>query len=110
MSKYLLGFDKEKQRKTVWHQQHDGTILIESIQDNTDLIELNKKAQSECNTWNPTKDMKLVARIPVSVIALWQQMYGIDYWDQDPAVQKRIDRLLDSNEWRYLRTDDSVLS
>jgi hypothetical protein len=51
----------------------------------------------------------MVARIPLIVIALWRNTLGIDYWSQDPAVQRKIDDLLNSNEWKWLRTDGSQL-
>jgi hypothetical protein len=52
-------------------------------------------------------DMRLAASIPVDVTYEWLQKYGIRAWDRNhwPAVK----RLLNSNEYRYLRTSDIII-
>lgn len=52
-------------------------------------------------------DMRHVASVPVDVQYKWFADYGIRAWDKEdwPAVK----RLLNSNEWRYLRTSELYL-
>lgn len=115
MSKKLIGhngFD----RAAYWHEHGDGSWAIEAVQEDLQpLLDRNKVFQNHGDMrWGDefgdmNLGVKMVATIPMVVIDLWRTKYGIDYFDPDPEVQKRIDRLLDSNEWRYLRTDNSRL-
>jgi hypothetical protein len=52
-------------------------------------------------------DMRHVASVPIEVSYLWLQKYGIFAWKKEhwPAVRK----MLNSNEWRYLRTSELYL-
>lgn len=116
MSRKLLsynGFD----RATYWHEHGDGSWAIEAVQaDLTELLDRNKVYQNhgggmkwEDDFGDLKLDVRMVATIPMIVIEQWKRDYGIDYFDPDPEVQKRIDRLLDSNEFKWLRTDNSKL-
>ena len=51
--------------------------------------------------------MRKVARVPMEVALKWREIYGVDVLDKNhaPAVK----RLLNSNEWRYLRTAPGTL-
>ncbi len=115
MSKKLIGFNGND-RATYWHEHGDGSWAIEQVQDDLQpLLDRNKAYQNHGDMrWldEPGSEklgVRMVATIPMIVIERWQRDYGINYFDPDPEVQKRIDRLLDSNEWRYLRTDNSRL-
>lgn len=67
------------------------------------VLEANKQAQNDgTGGWTPSKDMRHAARIPPAVVELWQVMYGIDFLNKDHAPA--IKRLLNSSEWRHLRT------
>lgn len=52
-------------------------------------------------------DMRLAASIPVDVVYEWLQKYGVRAWDKNhmPAIR----RLLNSNEYMYLRTSNIML-
>jgi hypothetical protein len=107
------GFD----RAAYWHEHGDGSWAIEQVQaDLTPLLDRNKVYQNHGGgmKWGDefgemNLDVRHVATIPWIVIEQWKRDYGIDYMDPDPEVQKRIDRLLDSNEYKWLRTDTSKL-
>jgi hypothetical protein len=45
----------------------------------------------------------MVARIPLIIVEKWRNELGVDYWN--PDHQDKVDALLNSNEWRWLRTD-----
>ena len=66
-------------------------------------IELNKDFQnSGLSGYSYDKTFKHVASIPVGVIELWVQQYGVDPTMKGNEVL--LARLLNSSEWKYLRT------
>jgi hypothetical protein len=82
------------------YDESSDRCIIRRSWDVTPVIEANKRSQDETG-WNRDKSMRLAARIPVNIQYLWLQKYGIKAWDKahKPAVIK----LLNSNEWQYLR-------
>lgn len=104
MSKRLLGYNPDTGLAQWWHEDGEGWG-VEAVQHAEPILDLNKEAQNHCNPYNAARDVRMKARIPLIVIQKWRNELGIDYWDQDPEVQAKIDRLLDDPEWRWLRTD-----
>ncbi|MEO1042837.1 MAG: hypothetical protein AAFX52_11145 [Pseudomonadota bacterium] len=52
-----------------------------------------------------------VACIPEIVQLLWYNQYGVTVWDMsDPDMLKKVMRLLDDPEWKYLRVEQSRLT
>jgi hypothetical protein len=91
----------------LFHRQHDGDWVYETQQSGEALQQIadaNKEAQNHCNPWNAEKDMRLDARIPLIYRQKWIDLYGVDFLSPDPDVQKRVDRILDDPEWRWMRT------
>ena len=89
----------------------DGQIIIEEIQDVQDILEANKRAATHDVggggrlTETDRKGIKngwwKVASIPNTVIAQWLKLgVNIHRPDDWPKIRK----LLNSPEWRYLRT------
>jgi hypothetical protein len=78
------------------------TYRVTKTVDVTSTLEANKELASVSDGWTPSRDMRHAARIPMDVLALWKTMYGVDVLNEDhmPAVK----RLLNSNEWSFLRT------
>lgn len=68
------------------------------------ILDLNKQ---QANHTTPKGDMVLAARIPIDVQYIWLQQYGIRAWDKNhwPGVR----RLLNSSDWRYLRTSEIII-
>jgi hypothetical protein len=88
-----------------WHQDGEGAWAQEAVQRTDDLLDLNREASNHCDPYNAARDVRMVARIPLIVIAKWRNEYGVDYWSRDPDMQRRVDRLLTDPEWAWLRTD-----
>lgn len=109
MSRLPYGNDTLSGLAKFWHEDGEGNWAVESVQDVTAVLDANKEAQNHCSTFNDARDWKLVARIPLIIIDKWRNELGIDYWSNDPDMQRKVDDLLNSSEWRYLRTDSSVL-
>jgi hypothetical protein len=92
-----------------FHRLHDGGWAYETIQHNTsDILDFNKERQNHDHCWNADKSARHVASIPLVFIQKWFTEYGIDYWN--PDHQDKVDALLDSSEWRWLRTTDGTIS
>jgi len=107
MTRRLLGYDSESGLTKYWHQHADGTWAVEVEQDLTPALDRNKSLQNSGmpdNQWGGDLDVRWVAFVPFTVMHMWQELYGIDYYSEDPEVQARIDKLLSSNEWKHLRT------
>ena len=87
--------------------QNDGTFLIETSEDVQPHLEMNKALMAADDPHERRKqDMWHQAHIPTTVILKWLQE-GIDVFnpDHDAAVNKK----LNSNEWRYLKTSEVIL-
>src|SRR3546814_18509146 len=83
---------------------HDGeTIAIETKQDVSRVLDLNKKIRNEFQGYKDKGDhhFHLYARIPNVVITKWLNEHGIDVYDPDHA--DAVAKLLNSNESQYLR-------
>lgn len=101
----LVDYDPDREIAKVFHRLHDGDWVYETIQNTAPIIEANKWNQS----FNPIGNvpMKRVASIPLIIIEKWRNELGVDYWN--PDHQDKVDALLNSSEWQWLRTDNSVL-
>jgi hypothetical protein len=87
---------------TEWYRydESEDRHIIRRTVDLEPVIEANKRSANDDN-WNRDKSMRLAATIPPDVQLIWLEKYGIRAWDKNhkPAVR----RLLNSNEWMYLR-------
>jgi hypothetical protein len=106
MSERLYGYDSQSGLAKIWHEDGEGNWTVQYIQNNDILLDANKAASNHCDPYNADKSVRHVARISYSVIYKWLVDYGIDYFN--PDHQQAVDRLLDSNEWRYLRVDGAA--
>jgi len=89
---------------------HAGDKIVQhSVQDVAPLIELNKKEYNKdyVNGGVETKEvgMRKVANIPLIIVEKWKKEHGIDMLNKDHWP--KIKQLLNSNEYRFLRTHES---
>jgi hypothetical protein len=103
MTQRLLGFDPATGLAQWWIDDGEGNWAQKSSQDATSILDLNKEAANHCNPYNAERDVRMVARIPLIVIAKWRNELGVDYWN--PDHQDKVDQLLNDPDWRWLRTD-----
>jgi hypothetical protein len=102
-------FDHDPLTGAVETFEHDELTGISTIHRRADvgpIIETNKRLQTVdgFTGWTgPERDMRLAARIPIEVVNLWRQLYGIDAMKAEHG--QAVLRLLNSSEWRYLRTN-----
>jgi hypothetical protein len=109
MTRRLLGWDGTPHGTVKWWHENSEGWAVETVQDATDLLDLNKEAQNHHDTHFSDRSAKMVARIPFIIIEKWRNELGIDYWSRDPDMQRKVDDLLNSSEWKWLRTDESNL-
>lgn len=93
----------------LFHRLHDGDWAYETIQDVEPILEANKEAQNHCDPWNADRSMRLDARIPLIFRQKWIDLYGVDFLDNDPDVQRRVDKILMDPEWCWMRTSTARL-
>lgn len=109
MPRWLLDRDPLSGVEQYYIPTPDGKgFTLETIQDVEPILEHNKRLQNGGFTgYTPSRDMKHVATIPPIIELRWKREYGIDINDRNhwPAVK----RLLNSNEWRWLRTSPGTI-
>lgn len=78
-------------------------VTIQTITDAEPIIEANKRLFNQGDTgYSPSREMKRAANIPMGVVLLWRQRYGVDVFNRDHTEKVR--KLLNDSEWRLLRT------
>lgn len=88
--------------QTVFKDNVDNLAAF-TTQDVEPILEANKADYNSGNKGvSQLGFMRKVGEIPFVVYQKWMDLYGVDALDKNhaPAVK----RLLNSNEWRYLRT------
>lgn len=83
------------------------TFALQSVQDVAPILDFNKSFHLDGDGYTPSRDLRHVAKIPLVIVQLWMDQYGVDVFNADhkPAVR----RLLNSSEWSYLRTGGGKL-
>lgn len=67
------------------------------------VIDANKRLAALNDGYSPSREWKRVASIPLNVVLMWTEKYGVDPTAQ--GNEDLLNRLLADPEWRYLRTD-----
>jgi len=78
-------------------------ITFRRISDVEPLIDENKRLATLNDGYSPSREWKRVASIPLNVVYLWTQKYGVD--PTADGNEELLARLLADPEWRHLRTD-----
>jgi len=89
---------------TEWLETNDGeTFTLIRECDVEPVIERNKRLQNDNpDGMGPSREWKHVASIPPIVLLHWIDTYGVD--PTLPENEGLLKRLLNSSEWRWLRT------
>jgi hypothetical protein len=90
------------------------SVTLTRTQDCTAIIERNKALQNDNSHWRNQAgndengiDMRLLACIPVVVEEKWARDHGVLLNQiHDPDMRKAALKLLNSNEWRWLKASD----
>lgn len=105
--KKILDIDPHTGIKTFHEYDHSsGKTYISQEQDCESILEHNKRAQNSRSSIDKKGDYYHFARVPLTVVMKWKQDYNIDVFNDDDMP--KVERLLASNEYRYLRTVDKI--
>lgn len=102
-------YDPVTGRETIFHRYHDGSWAVQEREDISPVLDDNKEQQSHGprpGAMQPA-GMRLAARIPAIIILKWLNDYGIDFYN--PDHERAWVRLLNSSEWKWLRTTDETI-
>jgi hypothetical protein len=66
------------------------------------ILEHNKALYSMNDGYSPGREWRRAASIPLAIVEKWKNEYGVDVFN--PDHREGVKRLLNSSEWRYLRT------
>lgn len=107
MSEQLLDFNPATGMKTWFSSSEDdgGTWQVRYEQDTAPILDQNKSAQAD--GFDRRGDMWHAAKVPTVVLMEWVVKHGVRAWDKNHAPAVR--RLLDSNEYRYLRVNHFMM-
>lgn len=108
MSRRLLEYDASRGLRIDYEDMKDGTFALHYSQDVEPLLDENKAKQSAGREYYAAdSEMWRVASVPVTVQYEWIKRYGVD--PLKPEHQGLLKRLLNSNEWRYLKTAEVII-
>ena len=82
-----------------------GQLVVKRVQDTTPYLEENKRIRNSYSDWRhsrPKHAMRKVAEIPNIVVEKWMRELGVNIFDRNHS--KKVQQLLNSNEYAYLRT------
>jgi len=88
-----------------WDEQTE-TITQRTRESVGDILEANKQQQSRAIDQRYGNEMMHhVADIPMSVVWKWKKDHGVDVFSSDPDQKRKVRRLLNDPEYRYLRSN-----
>lgn len=94
--------------QTVFHETPEG-ITVQQVHETAPILEANIDDYNSGHNGNVQGGWgRHVARIPNGVILDWMTRFGVNLYDKNHAPAVR--RLLNSNEFRYLRTAPGQLA
>jgi hypothetical protein len=103
----VIDYNPDTGIEKLFHRLHDGDWAYETRQDVESILDFNKWSQNHNHGWNADRSARHVASIPLIFIQQWYDKYGIDYWN--PDHQDKVDALLNSSEWKWLRTTEGAI-
>lgn len=105
MSKRLLEYDAERGLRIDFEGNGDGTFSLHYSQDVEPLLDHNKALQT-AGPIDRKCEFRHYASVPLVVQYEWIRKYGVD--PLAPGHQDLLSRLLNSSEYRYLKTAEVI--
>lgn len=107
MSKRLMDYDPFTKTATYHDYDHStGKTYIQQVQDCKDILERNKRKQNDSIHAGRKDDWYHFASVPNQVIMEWKTKYNLDVFNEDDLP--KIEKLLQSREYMYLRTVNRI--
>lgn len=85
--------------------EETGETFIRYEQDVSPILDYNKEMQAE--SFDKRSEMWHAAKVPNIVAMEWLTKYGVQMWN--PAHKDGVRKLLNSNEYRYLRVNHFIM-
>lgn len=85
--------------------EETGEVFVRYEQDVSPILDYNKEMQAD--SFDKRSEMWHAAKIPNVVAMEWMTKYGVQMWN--PAHKDGVRKLLNSNEYRYLRVNHFML-
>ena len=87
-----------------------GDVHIETTQNVSPILDGNKALANDPDYWKQgvKNDMAHYARVPDWVQVKWLNEYGYENWPMHPQNGKLLFRLLNSPEWKWLKTTEKT--
>lgn len=104
MSKRLFDIDPGTGAVTTFEETETG-FALHTVADVEPDLDHNKARASEPGWW--AGDLRLEAHIPDIVQLKWFAEHGIKAWDPDHTP--KVVKMLNSNEYRYLKCADVII-
>lgn len=97
-------------REDYYWDDMEKRLVCRKRHDVTDILEANKRdANATIDQRHGNGMMHHVADIPMSLVVKWKQELGVDVLSNDPEQKRKVRKLLNDPEYRYLRTRISKL-
>lgn len=93
--------------ETFHYDEETDTFAIQRAEDVGIVLDRNKELANHTTGWNADKTMRHAASIPIGVIYEWITKHGVNLFNKNH--QDGVKRLLNSNEYRYLRVQHFML-
>lgn len=105
MNKALIDYDPLTGIRQYFGWDEDGEYIIDEFDRTVTnaILDQNQRIEGE----GKGKDMWLAASIPPEVQYEWLDKFGVEFWN--PAHKDGVKRLLNSNEYRYLRVNHFMM-
>lgn len=105
MSLYTQEYDDLGVLNSYYWNENDGTMDVRRTYDCTYILEMNKAQQiNSIDSRFGNEMMHHVAEIPMTMILQLKKEHNVDVLSSDPTEAKRLMKLLDDPDYRYLKT------
>lgn len=101
----LLDYDALSGMREWISTDSDGNSFIRYEQDTAPILDFNKEMQND--GFDKRSDYWHAAKIPNSILMKWAIEHGVEFWN--PDHKDGVKRLLNSNEYRYLRVNNFIM-
>ena len=94
--------------RTRFVEDGDGSLIVHREADVEPLLEANKALAASGDGYSPSRELRRAASVPMAIVEKWMNEVGVNLFD--PNDTPKVMALLDSNEYRHLRTAPGTLS
>lgn len=101
-----LGANEDGLEQHFGYDEASDRYVLKTTFDNEPTLERNKQLATT-DGFGKSKELWLAASIPVGIQYEWMTKHGINLWNKNH--REGVKRLLNSNEYRYLRVNHFIM-